>query len=272
MSAPPSVKAASVKVRRWDSDPRYFGTLMILFTAGVTVILFGGELTAAALSYGFGALYAALLFRVVSRSGRAALAMHIAFSLMFIAMAGIQNHIGVPVSGPMLMGFSAGSFGAACRWTGEGRGTRWGAKRERDADGTYTGGRQLALINAACAAVALLFPLTFLLDGTGLATIVVSTLAGFAAGWALFRFARTMQGRSIPLFAVFLALVPATIIAGLYGYGPAPIIGGFGLISGALVGGRYWSGERFGAPRPPFAGRGNRRRRKKKARKPPARA
>ncbi|MCC3299671.1 hypothetical protein [Arthrobacter caoxuetaonis] len=258
--------------RKWDSDPRYFSALTILFAASVTVLVFGGKFSAAALFFGVGALYGALLTRVVSRSGRASYAMYCAFSLMFIVLAGLQSDLGVPAAGPMMMGFSAGLSGAVSKWTGKDAGTRVKVKRVRDADGGYPGGWKVALINALCAAALLCFPLVFLGDGAAPGTIAWSTLIGFAGGWVLFRFGKTMQVRSLTLFALFFALLPAMIVAGLYGYGPAPIIAGFGLMAGALIGGRYWTGERLGAPRPPFAGQGNRRRRKKKARKPPARA
>lgn len=43
-----------------------------------------------------------------------------------------------------------------------------------------------------------------------------------------------------------------------------PHVWGYGALAGLLIGGRYWSGPKFGEPRPPFAGQGGRRRRRKR--------
>lgn len=81
------------------------------------------------------------------------------------------------------------------------------------------------------------------------------------AGWALFRFPPRLQIRNgliMPgLPFVFFALI---FVGGATEQMGHPYAWAYGALAGILIGGRYWSGPRFGAPRPPFNGPGSRRR------------
>lgn len=246
------------------SDPRLFYCAVILMAVAVDVWFFGGAPAAAAGFFAAGAVYGILLFRVVSYSGRAAFVMRWAFALIFVVMNGIGARLDVPAAGPLLLGFVAGGITGGYQWTGKKAGSELRRKRNRTDDGGYTGGRRLVLISAACAVVLLAVPAVFLADGVAPGTILAAILIGFSGGWSLFRFVKSVQARFMTLLCLFFALIPAILIAGHYGYGPAPVIAVFGLMAGILVGGRYWWGPRFGEPRPPFAGQAKRRRRKRK--------
>ena len=256
-------------IRKWVSDPRFFRALTIGFAAAVNLWFFGGKLVEASTFFTLGAIYGVLLFRVVSRSVRATFVMTWAFHFIFLLMLSVEGVLDVPAAGPLYMGFAAGSVAGGHRWTGNRAGSLLRRKRERAVGGGYTGGWQLALINAGCVFVLLMFPAVALIGG-GLTprAITVSLAAGFLGGWGLYRFVKSLQIRFMALLGLFVALLPAIIFAGASGYGLAPLIAVFGLLAGILVGGRYWWGPRCGAPRPPFAGEGKRRRKKKKKRRP----
>ena len=246
------------------SDPRHFYSAVILVTMAVDVWFFGGAPAAAVGFYAAGAAYGVLLFRVVSYSGRAVFVMRWAFTLIFMVMNGIGVSLGMPMGGPLLLGFIGGGIAGGYEWAGKRPGAELKRKRGRTEGGGYTGGWRLALINAVCAVILLGVPFVYLADGATLGTILASVLTGFLGGWCLFRFVKSVQARFITLLCVFFAFLPALLVAGHYGYGPSPGMAVFGLMAGILVGGRYWRGPRFGEPRPPFAGQGKRRRRKTK--------
>lgn len=257
-------------LKKCINDWRFTRVLTIVIPVAVTVWFFGGAPGPAAGFFALGAVYGVLLFRVVSLSVRADMVMRGALSLILSMMHSLEDPLGIPMAGPGLMGFTAGAIAGGHWWSGKKAGTVIRRKRERTADGGYTGGWQLALINAASAAVLLGAPTAMLLDGVTVQTLVVSLVIGFLGGWALVRFVKSFQTQFIILIAMFFALIPALILAGSIGYGDAVFIGLFGFLAGRLIGGRYWRGPRFGAPRPPFAGKTKRRRkRKRKAKRTP---
>lgn len=258
-------------LRKLTKDPRFARALTIVLPIVVTVWFFGGAPGAATGFFALGAAYGILLFRVVSRSGRASMVMRVAFNLIFIMMLPLEDSLGIPIAGPLLMGFVAGAVAGGHRWSGKRAGAVVRFKRERTDDGGYTGGWQLALINAACAAVLFGAATVTLLDGVTVQTLAWSLPTGFLGGWALFRFVTSAQARFMTLIVMFLALLPSLILAGAIGYGDAVFTGLFGFLSGTLIGGRYWWGLRFGAPRPPFAGKARRRRHRKRGKREPAR-
>ncbi|MCC3292380.1 hypothetical protein [Arthrobacter sp. zg-Y1110] len=250
--------------RKWVNDWRFTRILSIAVPVGVTVWLFGGAPVTTAGFFALGAAYGALLFRVVSLSGRASMVMTWGFVLVEIMLHDVESFLGAPVRGPVLMGFTAGAIVGAHWWTGKKAGRPINRKRERTADGDYTGGWKPALINAVCAAVLLAASTGQLLDGVPAETLAVSLPAGFLAGWVLFRLVKSFQVRFMTFIAILFALVPALIVAGSFGYGDHVFTGLFGFLAGILIGGRYWWGPRFGAPRPPFAGKAKRRRKRKR--------
>lgn len=253
---------------KWMRETWFLRGLTAVFPALVTLLFFGGAPLPAAALFTAGAAYGVLLFRVVSASARASFVMTWAFTLIFATLLRIEGILDAPMAGPAFMGFAAGSIIGAYRWTGPRAGSGLNLKRTRNADGSYPGGLKLALINASCAVALLIFPAIYLLDDVAAQTIVVSLATGFLGGWFLFRCVKSLHARFITLLCVFLAFIPAMIVAGSFGVGAAPGIVVFGLMAGILVGGRYWFGPKVGAPRPPFTGQGKRRRRKK--RKPAA--
>ena len=252
-------------IRKWVSDPRFFRGLIIGFAVAVNLWFFGGKLAESSTFFALGAIYGVLLFRIVSRSVRATFVMTWAFHFIFLQMLSVEGVLDIPAAGPLFMGFAAGAVASGHRWTGKRAGSLLRRKRERADGGGYTGGWQLALINAGCALVLLAFPAVGMIGG-GLTprTIAVSLVAGFLGGWGLYRFVTSLQIRFMTLLGLFVGLIPAIIFAGAHGYGLAPLTAVFGLMAGILVGGRYWWGPRCGAPRPPFAGEGKRRRKKKR--------
>ncbi|MCC3291595.1 hypothetical protein [Arthrobacter sp. zg-Y1110] len=260
-------------LRKWLNDWRFTRVLTIVAPVAMTVWFFGGAPGPAAGFFALGAVYGVLLFRVVSLSVRADMVMRVAFNLIFIMMLSVEDTLGMPMAGPWLMGFTAGAIAGGHWWSGKRSGSVIRRKRERTADGGYTGGWQLALINAASAAVLLGAPTAMLLDGVTVQILAVSLVIGFLGGWALVRFVKSSQAQFITLIAMFFALIPALILAGSFGYGDAVFTGLFGFLAGRLIGGRYWWGPRFGAPRPPFAGKTKRRRkRKRKAKATPSKS
>ncbi|MCQ1950613.1 MULTISPECIES: hypothetical protein [Arthrobacter] len=251
-------------LKKWINDWRFTRVLTIVAPVAMTVWFFGGAPGPAVGFFALGASYGVLLFRVVSLSVRASMVMGGAFTLILIVMLRMEDISGIPMEGPALMGFIAGGIAGGHRWSGKKAGSEIRRKRERTADGGYTGGWQLALINAASAAVLLGAPTAMLLDGVTVQTLAVSLAIGFVGGWALVRFVKSFQTRFIILIAMFFAFIPALILAGFIGYVDAVFTGLFGFLAGSLIGGRYWWGPRFGAPRPPFAGKTKRRRKRKR--------
>lgn len=255
---------------KWMREAWFLRGLTAVFPALVTLFLFGGAPLPAAVFFAAGAAYGLLLFRVVSASARASFVMTWAFTLIFATLLRIEGILDAPMAGPVFMGFASGSIIGAYRWTGPRAGSGLNLKRTRNSDGSYPGGLKPALINASCAAFLLSFPAIYLLDDVAAQTIVVSLATGFLGGWFLFRYVKSLQARFITLLSVFLAFIPAMIVAGSFGVGAAPGIGILGFMAGTLIGGRYWIGPKAGAPRPPFAGQGKRRRRRKKRKRPAA--
>ena len=254
-------------LRKWVKDPRFVWSLTIVVPAVITAWYFGGAPAPAAVFFAAGAAYGVLLFRVVSVSVRASMVMSWAFTLIVIMALRLEGVLSIPVMGPIFMGFIAGANVGGRRWTGKRAGSEIRRKRTAAADGTFTGGWQLALINAACAGILIAASTAMLLAGVTGRSLAVALTAGSLTGWALFRFVKSARVRFMSLAAVFLALLPSLAVAGYFGYGDAVFIGLFGFLAGILIGGRYWWGQQLGAPRPPFAGNAKGPKRKRKAKK-----
>ncbi|WP_258804818.1 hypothetical protein [Pseudarthrobacter sp. NS4] len=121
------------------------------------------------------------------------------------------------------------------------------------------------MINAACALVLLSIGTAQLVLLSPTAPAVAVLIAAVIAGWAVFRFPPPLQIRYaliiLGLPVVFFALI---FVGGATNQMALPYAWAYGALAGILIGGRYWSGPRFGAPRPPFNGPGSRRRRRKR--------
>lgn len=209
--------------------------------------------------------YGVLLTGVVTASGRAFMAMYASFLLIYLSFLAVEDNLGVPAAAPWFMGFIIGAIAGGPAWFGDRAASAVNPKRERTADGQgFTGGWQLALINAVSALVLL---------GLGGAHLVfqspmvpVAAVLGIAvlSGWALFRFVTSVQVKYLSLFVIPVGFLALGFVGGATDQLALPHVWGYGALAGILIGGRYWSGPKFGEPRPPFAGQGGRRRRRKR--------
>lgn len=110
-------------------------------------------------------------------------------AFFWLARNVVLEALGAPAAAPWFMGFIIGAIAGGPAWFGDRAGSAVNQKRERTADSQgFTGGWQLALINAVSALV---------LQGLGGAhlvfqspTVPVAAVLGIAvlSGWALFRF------------------------------------------------------------------------------------
>jgi len=240
---------------------------MIALTLGMFVWLAGDELVEASLFLGLAVAYAVLLYRVVSQSVRAFTVMLWTSFLNYLTLISIAVEVGlsIPAAGPWFIGFIVGGIAGGYVWFGPRAGAEFKQMRQRspEADGSYTGGWRLAVINAVCVLVLL---------GMGIAQLVllsptvpaVAVLAvAVIAGWALFRFPPPLQVRNGLLLAIPVAWFALGFLGGATDQTALPSAWAYGVLAGILIGGRYWSGPLFGAPRPPFSYQGTRRRRRK---------
>jgi len=255
------------KIDQWDVRVLYAGMIALML---VMFVWFARDrLPEATVFLALGVVYAFLVFRVVSRSSRAFTVMLSTFFLNYVMLIslGVAGALDIPAAGPWFIGYIVGSIAGGYVWSGPGAGrdrTRIRPRRP-DADGTFSGGWRLALINGVCALV--LFGIgtaqLVLLSPTApaVAVLVISVLGG----WALFRFPLSIQMRNVLLFpglpVVWLALV---FVGGATDQIALSFSAAYGALAGILLGGRYWSGPRLGEPRPPFNGPGRRRRRRKR--------
>ena len=246
---------------KWNVE-RILRAGMVLLPAGMCVLYFGQALAEALAFFLLGAIYGALLYRVVNLSQRAFMVMGApAFLLILGSMTLLHQALGIPAAGPWVLGFIAGGITGGYVWCGPQAGAEFRRKnpRRRNAEGSYPGGRQPAAVNAVCA---------LLLLGLGAAHFLTSPTPGVGAclagavlaGHALMRWPKSQEQRFLTALVLPVLLLVLLMVA-------QPVVGlvfGYGVSAGVLIGGRYWTGPRFGEPRPPFAGQGPRRRKKRR--------
>lgn len=247
------------RIGRWNV--RVVHAALIALLIAVFVWFFHNWLFEASFFFTLSVVCAVLAYRVVSQSERAFTVTLWAMFLNFLALTSIENGLGVPAAGPWFLGFIVGSIGGGYVWRGPRAGTEFKQpKRIRQADGSFTGGRRLAVINGVCglvlaaigtAGLVLLSPTM-----TAVAVLAVSVLGG----WALFRFAPPLQVRNGLLLVVPVGWIALALVGGATGQTALPFAWAYGVLAGILIGGRYWTGPRLGQPRPPFNGPGRRRR------------
>lgn len=251
-------------IDRWNA--RYAG-LIVVGTA-LFVWIYHRWLAEASPFFGLAVVLAILLYRVVGLSVRAFTVMRWAFLLTYLTLISIEGRLGGPAAGPWFIGFLVGAIAGGYVWIGPRAGTEFRQPRRSfsEADGTFTGGRPLAVINAVCALVLL---------GIGGGQIVLLSPTVFAgallalavvAGWALFRFPPAVHIRNALLLAIPVGLIAFGFLGGATDQPALPAAWAYGALAGILIGGRYWRGARCGAPRPPFNAQARRRRRRPRAR------
>ncbi|MEC5185228.1 MFS family permease [Cryobacterium sp. MP_3.1] len=255
------------KIDQWDARILHAG--MIALMLAVFVWFAGDRLLEASVFLSVGAVYAFLLVRVVSRSFRAFTVMLWSFLLNYwmLISLDVDGALDIPAAGPWFIGFMVGSIAGGYIWSGPGAGRERTQTRPRrpDADGKFSGGWRLALINAACALVLFGIGTAQLVLLSPTAPAVAVLVVAVIAGWALFRLPLPLEIRngllSLGLPVVWFALA---FVGGATDQMALPHASAYGALAGILIGGRYWSGPQFGAPRPPFNGQGRRRRRRKR--------
>jgi hypothetical protein len=255
------------QIDQWDVRVLYAGMIALLLA--VFVWFAGDRLLESSAFLSVGAVYAFLVVRVVSRSFRASSVMLWTFLLNYLTLISldVEGALDLPAAGPWFIGFMVGGIAGGYVWSGPGAGSERTQTRPRrpDADGTFSGGWRLALINGVCALV--LFGIgtvqVVLLSPTAPAVAVLAVAV--IAGWALFRFPLSLQIRNglliLGLPVVWFALA---FVGGATDQMALPHASAYGALAGILIGGRYWGGHRLGEPRPPFNGPGRRRRRRKR--------
>jgi len=235
----------------------------------VFVWLAGDRLLESSAFLSIGAVYAFLVVRVVSRSFRAFTVMLWTFLVNYLTLISlnVEGALGIPAAGPWFIGFIVGGIAGGYVWSGPRAGSEGTRRRPRrsDADGKFSGGWRLALINGVCALVLLGIGTAQLVLLSPTATAVAVLVIAVLAGWALFRFPLPLQIRNwlllLGLPVVWFALV---FVGGGGDQIALPHASAYGALAGILIGGRYWTGPRLGEPRPPFNGPGRRRRRRKR--------
>jgi hypothetical protein len=213
--------------------------------------------------------YAVLVVRVASQSLRAFTAMLWTFQLNFWTLISldVEGALDIPAAGPWFIGFLLGCTAGAPVWSSQRAGSARKQSRPRrpESDGSFTGGWRLAVINAVSALVLLSIGTAQLVLLSPTAPAVAVLIVAVIAGWALFRFPPRLQIRNglvmLGLPVVFFVL---GFVGGATDQMALPHAWAYGALAGILIGGRYWSGPRLGAPRPPFNGPGSRRRRRKR--------
>lgn len=251
------------------AGPRFFLAVMIVLVLALHFWSFRSVLPVASAFFALGVIYGVLLFRVVSLSGRAFMAMYAAWILMYLSMILLQQALGIPAAGPWFLGAMVGCIAGDHIWLGPQAGGKFKPKhlRRRNPDGGYPGGWQPAALNAVCALLLLGLGLAHFLLQSPTLPVGILLAAACLAGWTLFRFAKTPQTRTVGLLAAPLLLFALLLLGYATDQAALGMVVAYGVPAGALIGGRYWAGPRFGEPRPPFAGQGTRRRRKRRPKK-----
>ena len=241
----------------------FLAGMLILFVA-VFAWLARNVLSGAWVFFTVGLAYAFGLYRIVSLSDRAFLAMSWAMITLFGMLFSLEDDLGIPAGAPAIAGVIVGAILGGYVWFGPRAGTELKRKRERTPDGQFTGGWRLAVINAVCAALLLGVGIAHIAHHSLTATVAAVFLIAFAGGWALFRFPLPLQVRNLLILVVPLGTLVFAAVGGATNQLALWSAWVFGVLPGILLGGRYWSGPRFGAPRPPFNGTGARRRKRKR--------
>lgn len=256
-------------LKRFDATGgRLFYGAVIALMLGVFAWLTRGRVVEAAPFLIAAVAYGALLYRVVSLSARAFTVMGWAHLAIFYALISLDvaGRLPIPAAGPWFIGFLIGGIAGGHTWSGTSAGSefRQPQRRAPEADGSFSGGRRLAVINGLCALLLLGFGAAQVLLLSPTVTAVAVFAGSLAAGCALFRFPPPVQVRGWLLLGIPVGFFVFGFIGGATGQIALPHSWLFGVLAGILIGGRYWTGARLGAPRPPFVVRGQRRRRKRR--------
>lgn len=251
------------KIDQWNV--RVFHAALIALLVAVFVWFFHNWLFEASFFFTLSVVCAVLVYRVVSQSERAFNVMLWALFLNFLALTSLENGLDVPAAGPWFLGFITGSIAGGYVWRGLRAGTEFKQpKRIRQADGSFSGGRRLAVINGVCALVLVAVGAAQLLLLSLTVTAVAVLAVAVLGGWVLFRFPPPLQVRNGLLLVVPVVWFALAVAGGATDQMALPHAWAYGVLAGILVGGRYWTGPRLGQPRPPFNGPGKRRRRKRR--------
>jgi hypothetical protein len=73
-----------------------------------------------------------------------------------------------------------------------------------------------------------------------------------------------VKAKYLSLFVIPVGFPALGFVGGATDQLALPHVWAYGALAGILIGGRYWSGPKFGEPRPPFAGQGGRRLRRRR--------
>jgi hypothetical protein len=137
-------------VDQWNI--RVFYAALIALLVAVFVWFFHNWLFEASFFFILSVVCAVLVYRVTSQSERAFTVMLWALFLNFLTLTSIENGLSVPAAGPWFLGFIVGSIAGGYVWRGPRAGTEFKQpKRIRQADGSFTGRRHLAVTNGMCA-------------------------------------------------------------------------------------------------------------------------
>jgi hypothetical protein len=256
-----------VKKKNKQRVERISNLLVAAVMTAVFLALAWDSLLGASVIFTLAACYVILMFRVVIQSGRASAVMFLAMFLIFFSLIAVEDQLGIPAPGSWFLGLTVGGMAGLSGRSEKRTGTVVSRKPERTGKGDleFTGGRRLAVINGACAAVLLgMGAAHFVLQAP---TAAVGTVFAGATlgGWALFRFPLSLKLRNLLLWVIpveFFLLIP---LAANTGQAALPFVWAYGVLAGILLGGRYWSGPRLGEPRPPFnvSGKTPRKRKRK---------
>lgn len=261
-----TVSIAEKKRQAQRKELRYeliFRIGLIALLLGMFIWYAGERLLEASVFLAVGFVYSILLWFVVFRSGRASSVMlwTLLLNTWTLMSIDVNDVLPVPAALPWFVGFLVGSNAGAFAGLG-------GAARNRrrlDADGGYSGGWQLALINGVLAAVLLGLGAAQLILLSPTVPGVAVLIASFVAGWILFRFPPPVRVRhNLVLLGLPVLYFALGFLGGAIDQIALPHAWAYGVLAGILIGGRYWCGPRFGAPRPPFNSQLKRRRRKKR--------
>ncbi|MGF4043758.1 hypothetical protein ACX800_21075 [Paenarthrobacter nitroguajacolicus] len=257
------------KLNQWSGRMLLFGGIILGIVASF-IWMAHSTLLGASPFFAAGAAYTFFLYRVVQRSGRAFFVMHCALFMISIPLPQAQDALGIPVGGSGFLGFWAGIIASGYPWSGKRSGPD--ARQIRDDNNGevqgYTGGRDIALINAACIVFVLGCGLAHLAFETPTAPVAAVLVGSLVCGWAFFRFPPSFLTRN-----VLLLVIPAAefcllaFLTTINGQSALLYVWAYGTMAGVLLGGRYWSGPRLGQPRPPFNGQAEPKRKRRTVRR-----
>jgi hypothetical protein len=250
---------------QWGARLFYGG--MIALMLGLFVWLAGARAPEASVFLVAGAIYAVLVFRIVSHSFRAFTVMSWAFLLNYWVLISlrVEGALEIPAAEPWFVGFLIGGIAGGNVWCGRRSASKQLPHRKPDADGRLTGGWRLAVINGACVFVLLGIGIVQLVALSPTAAAAAVLAVSLMAGWALFRFPPSLEVRNgLIMLGLPVGYFAFGFLGGATDQMALPHAWSYGALAGMLIGGRYWSGPQFGEPRPPFYVPGKRRRRKRR--------